>query len=239
MCSILQKDPAAGGDFKCAQRGCRACQDALIRQHTGLIHAVLRRVAHAGVPYADLVQVGRLALWRAVRQAHRPEGNLPAPEPPDPWTHPRVHEAVLNAIYGLDGQSPGSRAALGRRWGLSGERIRQLHDQALLPLRHPGRQAQLYRLCARESRALGPWTPSRYRRGLSCARCRPSSAGSMRPASWRSFPGKPSTHICLSRWRRWRRCCRGLDASAAPTISTSSRKPRSLWKTGEVWMRSI
>ncbi len=66
MCSIPQNDPAAGGDFECAQGGCRACQDALIRQHTGLIHAVLRWVAHAGVPYADLVQVGRLALWRAV-----------------------------------------------------------------------------------------------------------------------------------------------------------------------------
>ncbi len=164
MCSIPQNDPAAGGDFECAQGGCRACQDALIRQHTDLIHAVLHRMARAGVPYADLVQVGRLALWRALRQAHRPEGYLPAP---DPWTHPRVHEAlltavqqlpdrlqaVLNAIYGLDDQPPGSRAALGRRWGLSRERMRQLHDQALLPLRHPGRQAQLYRLCERESRA--------------------------------------------------------------------------------------
>jgi RNA polymerase sigma factor (sigma-70 family) len=111
MCSILQKDLAAGGEFRCAQAGCRACQDALIRAHTGLIHAVLRRVAHAGVPYAELVQTGRLALWRAVlgfdlergvqfstyawraieralwrdvRQARQPERALPMQEPLEP-----------------------------------------------------------------------------------------------------------------------------------------------------------
>ena len=55
MYSIPQNDPAAGRDLECAQGGCRACKDAPIRQHTGLIHAVLRRVAHAGLPYADLV----------------------------------------------------------------------------------------------------------------------------------------------------------------------------------------
>ncbi len=74
-------------------------------------------------------QAEQLALWRVVRQAHRPDSYLPALEPPDPWTHPLLHEAlltavqqlpdrlqaVLNAIDGLD--SPCSRAALGRRWG--------------------------------------------------------------------------------------------------------------------------
>jgi DNA-directed RNA polymerase sigma subunit (sigma70/sigma32) len=43
-------------------------------------------------------------------------------------------QAVLVAVYGLDEQPPWSRAAVGRSWGLSRERIRQLHDQALVRL---------------------------------------------------------------------------------------------------------
>jgi len=199
MGSILQNDPAARGDFTCAQAGCRACQDALIREHTGLIHAMLRRVEHAGVPYAELVQAGRLALWRAVlgfdpergvrfstygcvaiqralwaavRQARRPEeSEALTSSPPEPWTvvsqQPEVQAAlraavaelperlrdVMTTVYGLQGEPPCSYAALGRAWDLSRERIRQLHHEALVILRHPGFSAALYRLCERDSRA--------------------------------------------------------------------------------------
>jgi len=195
MSSIHQIDPVQGGEWACAQAGCRDCQDALIRKHSGLIHALLRRVEHAGVPYEELVQAGRRALWRAVlgfdpqrgiqfstyawraieralwaevRQARRWEVEVTAPHVPAvwPWDSPEVHrallaavqqlperlQAVLSAVYGLEGQPPCSRAALGRAWGLSRERIRQLHDRALLALRHPGLSAPLYELCARDTR---------------------------------------------------------------------------------------
>lgn len=198
MCSIPQFGSAARGDFGCAQAGCRACQDALIREHTGLIHTMLQRVEHAGVPYAELVQAGRLALWRAVRgfdpergvrfstygsvaiqralwaavrQARPSEAHhLPAPSPPEPWAGlsqqrdvqaalraavtalPERLRAVMSAVYGLDGQRPCTYAALGRAWGLSGERIRQLHNEALVTLRHPGFSQTLYHLCERDSR---------------------------------------------------------------------------------------
>ena len=194
MCSILQHGPAASGDFGCAQAGCQACLDALLREHTGLIHTILRRVAHAGVPYEELVQAGRLALWRAVRgfdpargvrfstyggraieralwhavrQARQPERVLPALEPPEPEPGPAVRAAllaavqrlpprlqgVLLAVYGLDEQPPWSRAAVGRCWGLSRERIRQLHDEALVLLRHPGYSPSLSQVCAQDTRA--------------------------------------------------------------------------------------
>ena len=196
MCSIHQIDPAAGGEWRCAQAGCRACQDALIRAHTGLIHALLRRVEHRGIAYNELVQVGRLALWRAVlgydpqrgvqfstyawraieralwaevRRARRSEVEITVPTVPAewPWDSSEVHTAlfavvqqlperlqgVLSAVYGLEGQPACSRAALGRAWGLSGERIRQLHDKAVMRLRHPGLSAALYELCARDTRA--------------------------------------------------------------------------------------
>jgi RNA polymerase sigma factor (sigma-70 family) len=65
--SIVHPCPKNGpAVFACAQAGCRACQDTLTRQHEGLIHVVLRRQARGGVPYEDLLQEGRIALWRAI-----------------------------------------------------------------------------------------------------------------------------------------------------------------------------
>lgn len=52
--------------FRCAQAGCRVCQDSLVRQHEGLVHFVLRQYVWGDVAYADLLQVGRLAVWQAV-----------------------------------------------------------------------------------------------------------------------------------------------------------------------------
>ena len=52
--------------FRCAQAGCAECGDRLVRQHEGLVHAVLRRQACGDAVYADLLQEGRLGLWQAV-----------------------------------------------------------------------------------------------------------------------------------------------------------------------------
>jgi RNA polymerase sigma factor (sigma-70 family) len=52
--------------FRCAQAGCAECVDRLLRQHEGLVHAVLRRQACGDAVYADLLQEGRLGLWQAV-----------------------------------------------------------------------------------------------------------------------------------------------------------------------------
>jgi RNA polymerase sigma factor (sigma-70 family) len=38
----------------------------LIRQHEGLIHTIIQRQHRGGVAYDDLVQEGRIGLWRAV-----------------------------------------------------------------------------------------------------------------------------------------------------------------------------
>lgn len=209
MCSIAGNGELSGGDFACAQRGCRACQDALIREHCGLIPRVLQGMEHAGVPYAELVQEGRLALWHAVlgfdpgrgvrfatygwrvvehalwaavRRARRGgDESVPAAAAPEPWRvlsqQPAVRAAlraavgqlperlrdVVTGLYGLDGQTPCTQAALGRAWGISRERIRQLHVQALVRLRHPGLSAQLYQLCEQDSREA-------YHQALQCNR---------------------------------------------------------------------
>ncbi len=166
---------------------------------SGLIHTLLRQVAHAGVPYAELVQAGRLALWRAAlhfdpqrgvqfttyagvaveralwatahagqRAAALAGPVMAAPESGTPLSQllavrsavqaavaqlPTRLQAVVRALYGLDGQKPCTQVALGRAWGVSNERIRQLHGQAVVILRHPGLSADLYEVYAQDRRA--------------------------------------------------------------------------------------
>jgi len=66
MSEVHPLDPDGPAIFGCAQAGCRVCQDTLLRRHEGLVHCILRRQAAGGLAYAELVQEGRIALWRAV-----------------------------------------------------------------------------------------------------------------------------------------------------------------------------
>ena len=50
---------------------------------------------------------------------------------------------VLELHYGLNGEEPVSLADIGRKWMLSRERVRQIHERALQKLRHPKVTARL------------------------------------------------------------------------------------------------
>jgi RNA polymerase sigma factor (sigma-70 family) len=111
MCIVHPLNPGGPVAFTCAQAGCQGCLEALLRQHEGLVHVVLRRQARGGVAYDDLLQEGRIALWQAVlhfdaqrgvafstyagvaierriwqavARANRPQGALPLPDLLDP-----------------------------------------------------------------------------------------------------------------------------------------------------------
>lgn len=43
MCIVHAGDVDKPAIFGCAQTGCRACLEALVERHEGLVHAVLRR----------------------------------------------------------------------------------------------------------------------------------------------------------------------------------------------------
>ena len=60
---------------------------------------------------------------------------------------------VIVAAYGLDGQPPLSLAAIGRLYGLSRERVRQIRNDALVLLRLPALSGRLRRLCDQTDRA--------------------------------------------------------------------------------------
>ena len=66
MSIVHSSDLSGPAEFGCAQAGCQLCQERLVRQHERLVHYVLRRQVTDEVEYADLLQVGRIGLWRAV-----------------------------------------------------------------------------------------------------------------------------------------------------------------------------
>ena len=151
--------------------------------------------------YADLVQEGQIALWRAtegyepergnafstyawvvierhiwqvVARGNRKESGIKQAEVAEPLTlaeeglarrecgqavaavikqlSSRLGQVVV-AAYGLDGQPARSLAAMGREQGVSRERVRQPHNEALRQLRRPDRSEGLRLWWSEPSRA--------------------------------------------------------------------------------------
>jgi RNA polymerase sigma factor (sigma-70 family) len=196
------KHEPKGGSFSCAQSGCQTCLENLILANEGLVHTYVQRQVIGGMVYADLVQEGRIALWRAVLKYDPQQGAAFSTyawaairnqvwasiryanqsylwvEEEEPWLQisevaetaylkaaiqiamlvavarlPERLRAVIVWVYGLDGQPPQTMADLGREWGLTRERIRQLRNDALVLLRLPAYSAELRVLRDQASRA--------------------------------------------------------------------------------------
>jgi DNA-directed RNA polymerase specialized sigma subunit len=58
-------------------------------------------------------------------------------------TIPEREEAIVTQRYGLGGCSPETLEQIGRRFGLTRERIRQIEHKAMRRLRHPTRTRKL------------------------------------------------------------------------------------------------
>jgi RNA polymerase sigma factor (sigma-70 family) len=108
------------------------------------------------------------AIWRAVAQAQPHPQELLTPYPPPPVTPdpeeqveavlvyqalyrlvaclPRPLDYVIVAHYGLHSRPPQTFSTIGQALGLSRERARQLHSEALLWLAHPAYSLALRKL---------------------------------------------------------------------------------------------
>lgn len=64
---------------------------------------------------------------------------------------PRRLRRIIVAYYGLQGQEPQSLRAIGQQLGLTGERVRQLRNAALVWLRQPAHSQELRSLLARHN----------------------------------------------------------------------------------------
>jgi len=64
---------------------------------------------------------------------------------------PKRLRSVITAYYGLKGLEPQTMQAIGEQLGLSGERVRQLRNEALVWLRQPAHSQELRSLLARHN----------------------------------------------------------------------------------------
>ena len=128
-------------------------------------------------------------IWRAVKEGGRlfqPSVDMSA-DPPfralDPelvWEASAIHDAlhdlvkrqptrlryIVTARYGLDGCPAAFYREMGERLHLSGERVRQLHAEALVALRHPAHSQHLRSLLGHHTVADYEWADTLAQRWL-------------------------------------------------------------------------
>lgn len=155
-------------------RGKAEYMDLFQEGKIGLWKAILHYDSGRGVRFSSYACVAiRNAVWQAVEGSQKAEGWLESRRAGDSlealierWYQEQVREAVgeeleelperLRAVielhYGLNGEEQQNFAKIGREWGLSRERIRQLHNEALALLRLPALSIQLRSICERGER---------------------------------------------------------------------------------------
>ena len=157
-------------------RGRLSFAEALQAGRIGLWHALRRYDPTRGTCFSTYaVPAIARAVWDEVAAAHaaplRAEGDLVrVVEETDPSEalHQAQVRAMLHALvaalptrlrvvvvahHGLDGTPPQTFAEIGEAWGVSRQRIQQLHRQALLVLAHPATSHALRALVERQHRS--------------------------------------------------------------------------------------
>jgi RNA polymerase sigma factor (sigma-70 family) len=208
--------------FREAQGGCDTCLNALMKEHDGLVHAVVRRQVLGDLSYEEAIQAGRIGLWRAILgydpdrgyafstyawpsilhhvwravkrhtrecggeqaecgRAGHAEWRYRASADPERLVAEQAIERALETLvaelpprlrtvivarYGLDGRAPSLYREIGAQLGLSGERVRQLHTEALVWLRHPARSQRLRSQLGRHELSEYQWAEAEAQRWL-------------------------------------------------------------------------
>jgi RNA polymerase sigma factor (sigma-70 family) len=79
---------------------------------------------------------------------------------------PQRLQTVIVTRYGLGGRRPCFYREIGAQLGISGERARQLHNEALVWLRHPARSSRLRSLLGRHRLSDYQWAEAEAQRWL-------------------------------------------------------------------------
>jgi RNA polymerase sigma factor (sigma-70 family) len=140
----------------------------------GLWRAILHFDPERGSAFSTYAgRAIRNQIWSAVERAWKAEGWLEPGRSEETlsgivltWQQEQVRQAVVEGmaclperlrqviglVYGLDGHPPVSLVEIGKQMGVSGERIRQLRNDALVLLRLPVISIRLRSLCEQDSR---------------------------------------------------------------------------------------
>jgi RNA polymerase sigma factor (sigma-70 family) len=140
----------------------------------GLWQAILHFDPQRGTRFSTYAWIAIVHhIWRAVREAWQLEGWQAARRSPDglsglvsAWETSELQQAlreglnglperrrqVIRLAYGLEGECPHSLAEIGRLWGISRERVRQLRNDALVLLRLPVFSVRLRQLYEQNDR---------------------------------------------------------------------------------------
>lgn len=68
MCIVHALHPEDPAIYASAQAGCRGCLNTLLAWHEPFVRYMVRTQIWGGVPEGDLLQEGRIALWRAIER---------------------------------------------------------------------------------------------------------------------------------------------------------------------------
>jgi RNA polymerase sigma factor (sigma-70 family) len=155
-------------------------REALQAGRIGLWHAILGFDPQRGLAFSTYAWPCIMhAVWRAVKteqRLHRPPpwpslSSAGSGDPAERVEQAALRQSVSQALrellqrlpdslhhlvlryYGLDGHPPASYRQLGAQLGLSHERVRQLHLQTLVWLRHPAHSQALRTLLHRHTQA--------------------------------------------------------------------------------------
>jgi RNA polymerase sigma factor (sigma-70 family) len=148
--------------------------DLIQEGRIGLWLAILRFEPGRGLAFSTFAGCAiRNRVWNAVKWAGKARGWLEPQCAGDSlaiilaaWQQEQLHQAlqdelsclperlraVIELACGWGGGAPLSLAAIGRQWGITRERVRQLHEQGLAFLRLPAFSLRLRSLCEQDSR---------------------------------------------------------------------------------------
>jgi len=140
----------------------------------GLWQAILKYDPERGSAFSTYAgRAIRNRIWNAVERSWKAEGWLEPGGSEDTlsaivsaWQEEQVRQAVqeglaclperlrqvIRQVYGLEGGTPMSLVEIGKQMEVSGERIRQLREAALVYLRLPVLSMRLRSLCEQDSR---------------------------------------------------------------------------------------
>ena len=165
-------------------------EEALQAGRIGLWQAILGYDPQKGFAFSTYAYpaIAR-RVWRAVKRAERANSTNALAIFPEVWPAPDPEQAlqarlvqtalyelvarlperlrlIIIARYGLTGKPPQFYRAIGATLALSGERVRHLHQEALVWLRHPAHSQQLRSLLERHTVADYEWAEQQAQRWL-------------------------------------------------------------------------